>query len=255
MLRATQIGFVFLCGVLSLAFGLSLFHRPQPDLEETIHAYLLAHPEVLREMSAKLMEKDQSDRQVKFKQALPDIRDQLTAADQVASAGNPKGDVTIVEFYDVECPFCKALTPDLDQLVKDDGYIRIVYREYPILGEMSTVGARAEIAAEKQGLYEKFHAALMADRTAEHQLTEKHIFELAEAAGLNVARLKSDMADASVEARIAANKADAAKLAISGTPGLIFLGPQNKESFLSAGIMSYDQMKAKLAELRLAARG
>lgn len=255
MSRAVQLGLVFICGALFVGLGEKAFFQDPSDLEKAMHAYLIAHPEVLREMSAKLMEKDQTDRQVKFEQALPDIRDQLTAPDQQATAGNPKGDVTIVEFYDVECPYCKALAPDLERLVKDDEHIRVVYREYPILGEMSTVGARAEIAAEKQGLYEKFHTAMMADHTPEHQLTEKHIFDLAEAAGLNMARLKSDMADASVEARIAANKADAAKLAISGTPGLIFLGPQNKENYLSAGIMSYDQMKAKLAELRLAARG
>lgn len=222
--------------------------------DSVIHSYLLAHPEVLREMSQKLAERDEVEQQDRFKEALPEVLGHLTAPDQLAASGNPNGDVTIVEFYDVECPFCKALTPDLDRLVKDDEYTRIVYRPFPILGEMSVTGAKAEIASEKQGLYEKFHAALMADKTPEHQLDQKHLFRLASLVGLDVTRLKRDMQNPEVMKRIEANKAEAAKLAISGTPGLVFLGPKNKENYMFSRSMRYDEMKAKLAELRLAAR-
>jgi len=256
MSRILKLGAISLCVVLFCIFQVKLLfgNYGSSDFGKAVHDYLLAHPEVLREMNSKLAEKDQVERQVRFKQALPEIREQFLAADQQAVSGNPKGDITIVEFYDVECPFCKALTPDLDRLVRDDQFIRIVYREFPILGEMSEVGAKAEIAAEKQGLYGKFHALLMADRTPEHQLSEARIFDLAASTGLDVARLKRDMLDPEVNKRIEANKAQAAKLTISGTPGLVFLGPGSDESYLSPGIMGADAMKAKLAELRLAAR-
>lgn len=230
------------------------FWLNRSDRDAAMHDYLIAHPELLREMSAKLMEKDRADRQTQFLRALPEFREGFLAADQQAVSGNPKGDITIVEFYDVECPFCKALTPELDRLVKDDQFVRVVYREFPILGPVSVIGAKAEIASEKQGLYEKFHAALMADPTAEHQLDEKHIVDLAGSVGINVTQLKRDMNAPEIDQRIAANKSDAEKLAISGTPGLIFLGPGNKKNYLSVQGMRYEEMKAKLAELRLAAR-
>ena len=255
MRRSFKVGLLIL-GVAGLCFFQTKFSfwMNRPNVEIAVHDYLLTHPEILKEMSAKLIEKDQADREAKFKQALPEIRGQFLLSDQQAMSGNPKGDITIVEFYDVECPFCKALTPELDRLVKDDGFVRVVYREFPILGPASVIGAKAEIAAEKQGLYGKLHAALMADHTPEHQLDEKHIFDLAGSAGLDVARLKRDMEDPEVAKRIEANEADAAKLAISGTPGLVFLGPQNKQNYMSARGMGYEEMKARLAELRLAAR-
>src|SRR5579859_4773958 len=247
MLRSFKAGSILLLFALFCIFEAKFsFWVSRSDRENAIHEYLVAHPEMLREISVKLMEKDRADQEAQFEQALPEIRERLLAVDQQASSGNPKGDITIVEFYDVECPFCKALTPELDRLVKDDEYVRVVYREFPILGPASVVGARAEIAAEKQGLYGKLHAALMADRTPEHQLDEKHIFDLAGSVGLDVVRLKRDMEDPQIEKRIEANKADAAKLAISGTPGLIFLGPKNKENFMSSRGMGYDEMKAKL---------
>jgi protein-disulfide isomerase len=104
--------------------------------------------------------------------------------------GNPKGDVTIVEFFDYTCPYCKAVEPRLEALLKADPKVKLVLKEFPILAPQSLVASRAALAATRQGKYTAYHNAMM---RFEGRLTETDIFDMAKAAGLDVARLKRDM--------------------------------------------------------------
>jgi protein-disulfide isomerase len=130
-------------------------------------------------------------------------------------AGNPDGDVTVVEFYDLRCPYCRRMLPVLADLLRQDHGIRLVYKDIPILGEASVVGAHAVLAAQRQGGYLRLHDAIMAGAP---NITESSLREAAARAGLDWGRLQRDMADPAIDARIDANLALARDLGIDGTP-------------------------------------
>jgi len=124
----------------------------------------------------------------------------LLANDPAAPViGNPNGDVTIVEFFDYTCPYCKAVEPRLEALLKADRGVKLVLKEFPILTPQSLVASKAALAAMRQGKYTGYHNAMM---RFEGRLTEADIFDMAKAAGLDVARLKRDMNASSISGQI-----------------------------------------------------
>ncbi len=132
--------------------------------------------------------------------------------------GNPNGDVVIVEFFDYVCPFCKAVEPRLQDLVKADKNVKIVIKEFPILTPQSLIATKAALAAVRQGKYEAFHHALMAYRG---RLTEQDVFDTAKTVGLNIAKLKKDMEDPKIQEAVYANLNLARSLRIFQTPTFI----------------------------------
>jgi protein-disulfide isomerase len=219
-------------------------------LDRHIHGYLLDHPELLREMGGRLQQREAEARQRQGRAAIAENRAALLAADGLASEGKSSADITLVEFFDAECPYCKKLAPLLERLLASNPHLRIVYRDFPILGEGSLQAARAGLAAREQGGGLALHRALMADPTPEHRLELGHILELARSVGLDPVRLQRDMAAPAIEAQIEANKALAERLAIGGTPGLVFLGPSAQQDDILPGAMSYESLLSKLAEMR-----
>ncbi len=135
--------------------------------------------------------------------------------------GNPKGDVTIIEFFDYACPFCKAVEPRLEAFLKADKNTRLVVEEFPILTPQSAIASRAALAATRQGKYAAFHQALMSHRGG---LDEAAIFGVARDVGLDLARLRRDMADPRLEAAIEANLKLARAIGVQGTPTFIVDG-------------------------------
>ncbi|MBV8047783.1 MAG: thioredoxin domain-containing protein [Paludibacterium sp.] len=218
--------------------------RVAVDVSQQIHDYILAHPEIIAEAQRSLATRQAAERQVQAKRVLADSHDAVFADPADPVIGNPKGDVTIVEFYDLDCPFCRALAPSLRQLIEEDHGVRLVLKDYPILGPGSELAARYALAAMKQGKYTEFHEAVLASKLPEHQLDEGKIQGFAVAAGLDVARLRGDAADPAVTKRIADNRALAAKLGISGTPGLII------EDQMQGGALSLDALKKLVADVR-----
>lgn len=160
-------------------------------------------------------------------------------------AGNPKGDVTIVAFFDYSCPFCKKSAPALDKLVKTDGAIRLVYKDWPILTDTSVYGAKLALAAKRQGKYGAAHDALMSLRGG--GVTEAKMREAVRAAGVDMARLDADLKahGAEISALIARNAAQAEGLQLQGTP-VYLVGP-----LLVAAALDYDQFKQAVAQARL----
>jgi protein-disulfide isomerase len=136
--------------------------------------------------------------------------------------GSAQADVTIVEFSDYNCPYCKAMEPRLEALLKADRRVKLVMLEYPILTPASLVGTRAALAAIRQGKYRAFHEALM---RFEGNVTEADIFDVAKSVGLDVARLKKDMQAPEISDRIIANFNLARGIRAFQTPVVIVGGP------------------------------
>lgn len=132
--------------------------------------------------------------------------------------GNPNGNVTIVEFTDYQCPYCKAAEPRLQALLKEDPNVRLVVKEFPILTKESVTASRAALAAVKQGKYTAFHQAMMEHKG---QITVENVFEYAKKVGLNVDQLKKDMNAPEIADQIIENLKLARAMKISVVPGLV----------------------------------
>ncbi|WP_298355738.1 DsbA family protein [Rhodoblastus sp.] len=163
--------------------------------------------------------------------------------------GNPKGDVTIVAFFDYNCPFCKKATPELEKLVRTDGHIRLVYKDWPILTEASVYGAHLALAAEYQGKYERVHDALMA--VPGRRNGEDAMLAAVKGSGVDMDRLKADLKthEADISALIKRNNDQAQALGLEGTP-VFLIGP-----FKVAAALNYDEFKKVVAQVRAAQNG
>jgi protein-disulfide isomerase len=155
--------------------------------------------------------------------------------------GNPHGDVTIVEFFDYRCPYCKQVQPALQALLDQDHRLRFIYKEMPVLGPASVLAARAALAAQRQGKYETFHAAMMGTRG---QISEDTVDKTAESVGLDVSWLRQDMAAPEILQSLRANVALAHALNIHGTPGFII------GNHIVAGALNLDTLKNMIAASR-----
>ena len=224
MLIGTPIGpLIFCCAALALvplrpADAAELAPEQRRAIESVIHDYLLQHPDLLIEAFRAAEEKLKSDTGERAKQAVVARRSEIFDDPETPVSGNPKGDVTLVEFFDYRCPYCKQVQPRLAELLASDRELRIAYKEFPILGSVSVTAARAALAAHRQGKYEAFHDATMA---AKGGITEDTVYRVAGSVGLDVDRLKNDMAAPQIDAALKANQALADALDIRGTPGFV----------------------------------
>lgn len=187
-------------------------------VDAMIHDYLMNHPDVLIEAIQKAQDKMRADQQAQAAKALKKRRQEVFDDPADPVGGDPHGDVTMVEFFDYRCPYCKAVEPSLEKLLTQDHRLRMVYKEFPVLGPASVTAARAALAARKQGKYAAFHTAMMA---AKGQITDQTVYMVAGSVGLDLTRLKRDMAAPTVEQQIKANLDLADDLGINGTPAFI----------------------------------
>ena len=155
--------------------------------------------------------------------------------------GNPEGDVTVVEFFDYRCPYCRRVAPDLEALIDGDPDVRVVFKEWPILGRASVLAARAALAAHAQGLYWGVHTALM---TGALEADEDAIVAFAQSLGADGDRLRADMASDAVTEALIANDELARTLGLSGTPAFVI------GDTVVPGAIPVDQMRALVAEAR-----
>lgn len=224
---------LFACRTAVLALGLgivagTLLLRPAlaadftPDQRKAIEAiirdYLVKNPEVMLDAIEAAKEKLAKDAHDKAGAALSDRRRDIFEDPASPVAGNPKGDVTLVEFFDYRCPYCKQVEPSLEALLGEDRQLRFVYKEMPVLGPVSTVAARVALAARNQGKYDAFHKAMM---NTKGQIDEATVYKVAGSVGLDLDRLKRDMNAPEVEQAIKANLDLADALDIRGTPGFV----------------------------------
>ena len=190
----------------------------QAAFEARVRAYLLAHPEVIVEALNELEKRQQAEAEIKQKQTIVDQRDSLYSSTGDPVAGNPDGAVTVVEFFDYRCPYCKAVARDMIETLEAEGDVRIVFKEFPILGPDSQIAAKAALAADRQDKYLPFHQALMDHKGA---LDRDTILDIAEGVGLDLELLEVDMESPEVATIIARTLALAEALDIGGTPAFI----------------------------------
>lgn len=188
------------------------------DLERQLRTYLLANPEVIVESVNGMDARQQAAEENELTAVLTQRHDEIFNDPGSPVGANPNGDAILVEFFDYNCPYCRRATPILDKLEQDDKGLRLVFKEYPILGPGSVFAARAALASQKQGKYLAFHKAMM---THQGRITETSSLEIASEVGLDVERLKRDMQDPAIDEAIKRNVALAQALRISGTPTFV----------------------------------
>ena len=157
------------------------------------------------------------------------------------AAGNPEGDVTIVEFFDYNCPYCRKVAPMIAEFLRDDPELRVIYKEFPVLGPDSMYAAQAALAARRQNRYHEFHRALM---RASGPLTEEQVLEIAREVGLDTTKLKADMRDPAIAEAIERNLALARDLGIYATPSLVIDG------HVLQGAVKRDKLEELIDQLR-----
>jgi protein-disulfide isomerase len=159
------------------------------------------------------------------------------------TAGNPKGDVTVVAFLDYNCPFCKKAAPDLQRAVKEDGKIRLVYKDWPILSEASVSGAQMALAAKYQGGYDRVHHALMA--IPGRGVSKEQMAAAVRSSGVDVDRLDADLKAhaGDISALLKRNLAQAESIGLQGTPSYL-IGP------FRTSTLDYAGFKEAFAEAR-----
>jgi protein-disulfide isomerase len=189
-------------------------------IENIVHDYLLAHPEVLMEVGRALELKQQASVQAKAEKVIPAVSKELLNDSTSPVAGNPKGAVSIVEFFDYQCPHCKVMAKEIDGLLASDHNVRIVYKELPIFGADSEFAAKAALAAQRQGKFLVFHNALL---NAPGRLNNQIVLDIAKSVGLDLNTLQAqmNMPEYSTELKNVALLAQ--KLGINGTPGFVVL--------------------------------
>ena len=212
-------------------------------VDARIRAYLLENPEVIMEAlevleRRRLAAQDEADAQIIASRAAALYDDGYSHV-----FGDPNGDVTIVEFSDYRCGYCKAAHPEIEKLLEEDGDIRLVLKEFPILGADSTFASRAAMAARRidEDAYGPFHAAMMEWRG---QLGEAQVMALAAEVGLDGDALRVEMEDPAIDAQLRANHQLARDLGIEGTPSFV-IGDR-----LVRGFARPEQMRAFVAEAR-----
>lgn len=190
----------------------------QAAFEARVRAYLLAHPEVIVDALRELERRQKAETEAQQRQAIAEHRDNLLSGDGDPVAGNPAGAVTVVEFFDYRCPYCKAVAKDMLATLEAEGDVRIVFKEFPILGPDSQLAAKAALAANMQSRYLPFHMALMAHKGT---LDRDAVLGIARDVGLDIVRLEQDMESVEVATVIARNLAIADSLDIGGTPAFV----------------------------------
>jgi protein-disulfide isomerase len=185
---------------------------------DIVRQALKSDPSILRDAVTALQADDGARQEAATSAAIASSEQALIHTPGDPVGGNPNGDVTLVEFFDVRCPYCRRMLPVLAELLRRDRNIRLVYKDIPILGPASVLGTRAELAAQKQGGYQKMHDALMAGTP---DIDESVVQSAAQRAGLNWSQLQRDMNDPAVQARIDANLQLAHALQVQGTPAYV----------------------------------
>ena len=188
------------------------------EVEKVIHDYFMAHPEFMIDVLHAAEAKLKAQKADESRQAIAAKRQELLHDTSSPVGGDPQGDVTIVEFFDYRCPYCKEVEPSLEELLRQDKKLRIVYKEFPVLGPASVYASRIALAARKQGKYAAFHTAMMA---AKGDITDDVVLAVAQRVGIDVAKAKAEMNAPEIDDLIKRTYTLADALDIQGTPAFI----------------------------------
>ena len=210
-------------------------------IEGVVRDYLLANPEVLVDALKVYQERQRLAEQQRRDQALVAHRNALREDPDSPVLGNPDGDVVIVEFFDYRCPYCRRVADNIRTAVEEDGNIRLVMKEFPILGPQSQRAARAALATVNQDKYLEFHFALMNNPG---DMSDQHIWNVAEEVGVDVDQLKEDMQAREINRMLRRNFELAETLDINGTPAFVI------GDTLVPGVIDLNRIRELVAQAR-----
>jgi len=208
------------------------------DLEIVIREYILANPQIIPEAMERLQER-------LMVQMISSVREELETPFEGAWIGAADADVTIVEFFDYACGFCRTSLPDIERLVAEDPNIRVVFRELPILSPESVDAARVSLSAARQREYYNFHHAMF-DAGRPGDVT---IAYAQNRVGLDATRVREDIEDAAIEEELRKNRDLAVRLEVNGTPAFV-IGDR-----VLAGAVGYDRLRDAVAADRASSSG
>lgn len=238
--------------IMAIAIGLAItpfasIAQDQTDerIKELALQAIRENPQIIIE-ALQILEAEQSAAQTQAQAEVLNNERQLLERDPNAPVlGNPEGDVTVVEFFDYNCPYCKRAMAEVQGLLEGDENVRLVYREWPILGDGSVFAAKAALAAREQGKYEEFHWALMG---MQERADEASVMRIATDIGLDVERLRADMDTAEIEEHIATSMRLTQALGFNGTPSFV-IGDN-----LVPGFVEEEQLRTIVEKVREAAK-
>jgi protein-disulfide isomerase len=206
-----------------------------------VRAYLLEHPEILRDMSANLEAKERAAEEQIRSTTLKENAATIFKSSSDPVAGNPNGDVTVVEFMDYNCSWCKKGLAEIASLVETDKNVKVVFKEFPIFGAGSEFAAKAALASAKQGRYWDMHQALFKH---EGPVTQEVTLQIANEIGLDMPKLEKDMQDEAIAKTLADTHAIALAMQINGTPAFIV------DDKVFPGYIPKDQLFSAVADVR-----
>jgi protein-disulfide isomerase len=239
--RAAVLLMLTLGPVAARADGTSGFTPAQrAEIVGILREALRSDPSILRDAIMALRQDEAAQQEAASRAAVASVGAAVASAED-PMAGNPNGDVTVVEFYDLRCPYCRGMRPTTAALLNADRGVKWVYKDIPVLGPASVLAARAALAAQRQGKYQAFHDAVMAGPA---EITPATLQASAAAAGADWTRLQHDMEDPAITARLQANLDLAHKLGIDGTPAFVAGGR------LIAGAMDGPALAQMVADAR-----
>lgn len=225
MSRLTAAAAVMLALGVAVAPAQSVSEAQRGEFEKIIRNYLINNPEVLQEAIAELEKRQAKAEAEKHKVAVKDNADALFNSPRHVVVGNPKGDVTFVEFFDYNCGYCKRALEDMNAMMKADPKLRVVLKEFPVLGPGSMDAARVGVAVRMQDKtgrkYLEFHQKLL---TGRGQVDKARALAAAKEVGLDVARIERDLGSDEVRTSIEESFKLAEKLGLNGTPSYVIGG-------------------------------
>jgi protein-disulfide isomerase len=219
----------------------NLSAEQEAAVEQLIEKYIQEHPEVILEAVRAHSERQKAEAEAAAEANLTALREQIVNDPMAPVAGNPDGDVTMVEFFDYRCSYCKKSLDMVMTMINEDPNLRVVFKEFPILSPQSRRAAQAALAADKQGKYLDFHYAVMSARGS---FDDAQLMDIAAEVGLDVDQLKTDMESPEIEAYLNQVQDLARSLDIRGTPTFIV------ENSIVRGAVDADTLRKTIAEKR-----
>lgn len=225
----------------ALTFIAGAVHAQQMDrdaLRDAVRDILIENPDIVIEAIEAYQEQEEVARQAQVTTRIAELRAELAAGATMPSVGAVDAPVTVIEFYDYECGFCKRAFADVLRLA-DSPDVRVVFVEFPILSDTSTAASKAALAAHEQGRFLAYHTALM---EFPGRKTEEVLVDTAQRLDLDMARWEADRASPEIEAQIEANRGLATDLQLTGTPAFV-IGDR-----IVPGAVGYDQLRGIVEE-------
>jgi protein-disulfide isomerase len=240
---ATALVAAIVSAVVTVLLVGSLAFWPKGPMQQLVSHYLTSNPEILVAMTNELDRRQAVEQEAQQQKAIGSNAEKIFRSSASFVGGNPDGDVSVVEFFDYNCGYCKRALPDVMKLINDDNKVRLVLKELPIFGEDSEAAAKVALAAKKQGKYLEMHQKLF---TEPGKANLDKALSIAGELGLDVDQLKKDMQDPEIEEALKENRSLAEALGAQGTPYYVI------GDIILAGAPEdlHDQLTQKISEIR-----